>query len=114
MDAAGRRRLQQDFTRLAGGDREAFNAVFTALRPLLRRFALRALPEADADDAAQEALVKVFFRASEFDPHRDALSWVLGIAAYEMKTARRRRQRRREEEAVPERMAARVDPLPSP
>jgi len=41
--------------------------------------------------------VKVFARAAVFDARRDALHWTLGIAAYEIKTARRRRQRRRED-----------------
>jgi RNA polymerase sigma factor (sigma-70 family) len=82
--------------RLAEGDREAFHAVFVRLWPLLRGFLGRHLPFEDAEDAAQEALVKVFARASEYDPRRDALSWALGVAAYEVKTARRKRQRRRE------------------
>jgi len=96
VDQVSRRRLQQDLTRLADGDREAFHPVFVALLPILRRFASRSLPSTEAEDAAQEALVKLFLRASEFDRERDALSWALGIAAYEVKTSRRRRERRRE------------------
>jgi RNA polymerase sigma factor (sigma-70 family) len=98
-------------TRLAEGDRDAFAPVFSALHPLLRRFAARSLPEVEADDAAQEALVRVFFRATEFDPTRDALSWALGIAAYEIKSSRRRRGRRREDSAD---ATGREDPAPSP
>jgi RNA polymerase sigma-70 factor (ECF subfamily) len=97
VDQALRDRLQQDLTRLAQGDREAFHPVFVSLLPLLRRFAARSLPAADAEDAAQEALVKVFLRAAEFDPGRDALSWILGIGAYEIKTVRRKKERRRED-----------------
>jgi RNA polymerase sigma factor (sigma-70 family) len=97
VDSAERRRLHEDLTRLADGDREAFHPVFVCLWPLLRRFAARHLSGAEADDVAQEALVRVFLRAAEFDPSRDGLSWVLGIAAYEIKTARRRRQRRGEQ-----------------
>jgi len=83
---------------LADGDRSAFDAVFAALWPVLRRFAERALPDpAAAEDAAQSSLLKVFSRAAEFDPSRDALSWVLGIAAYECRTVRKRRARRRED-----------------
>lgn len=100
--------------RLADGDREAFHPVFVALLPLLRRFASHGLPEADADDAAQEALVKVYRRVAEFDRSRDALSWILGIAAYEIKTARRRRQRRREVNEAPSEGAAREDPVATP
>jgi RNA polymerase sigma-70 factor, ECF subfamily len=111
VDPTSRRRLTQDLTRLADGDREAFSPVFVALLPLLRRFACRSLPHAEAEDAAQEALVKVFLRATEFDPSRDALSWALGIAAYEVKTTRKRRERRRESA---DDVAAREDPAPSP
>lgn len=96
MDRAQREALHRDVARLADGDRDAFHPVFVRLWPLLRGFVERHLPPEDAEDAAQEALVKVFARAAEFDPKRDALSWALGIAAYEIKTARRRRQRRRE------------------
>jgi DNA-directed RNA polymerase specialized sigma24 family protein len=97
VDRARRDVLQRDLARLADGDREAFHPVFVCLWPLLRGFAGRYLPAPDAEDAAQEALVKVFARAAVFDARRDALSWTLGIAAYEIKTVRRRRQRRRED-----------------
>lgn len=97
MDRARREALQGDLARLADGDRDAFHPVFVCLWPLLRGFASRYLPAGDAEDAAQEALVKVFARAAVFDARRDALHWTLGIAAYEIKTARRRRQRRRED-----------------
>jgi RNA polymerase sigma factor (sigma-70 family) len=88
--------LQRHLERLADGDREAFHAVFVRLWPLLRGFAARCLPWAEAEDAAQEALLRVFSRAAEFDRQRDALSWVLGIAAYEIRSARQRHRRRRE------------------
>ncbi len=114
MDQAGRLRLQDDLARLGAGDRAAFHPVFAALLPLLRRFACRSLPGADAEDAAQEALVKVFLRASEFDPMRDALSWTLGIAAFEIRTARRRRGRRREVDADSAQLAVQHDPAASP
>ena len=113
MDLASRRRLQDDLIRLADGDREAFHTVFVAMLPLLRRFTSRSLPIGDAEDAAQEALVKVFFRAAEFDRTRDALSWILAIAAYEVKTARRRGQRRRET-GTPLEIASLEAPLPTP
>jgi RNA polymerase sigma factor (sigma-70 family) len=113
VDQAKRRRLNEDLARLADGDREAFHPVFVALLPLLRGFAARALPHGEAEDVAQEALVKVFSRAREFDPSRDALSWILGITAYEIKTARRRRERRRETD-VPDEVSLRRDPVPTP
>ncbi len=97
MDAGGRFALQRDLTALARGDRAAFDRVFLQLWPLLRGFAGRCLPAADAEDAAQEALLRVFLRASEFDPGRDGLSWALGIAAWQIRTVRTRTRRRREE-----------------
>src|SRR5688500_12418600 len=100
--------------RLADGDREAFHPVFVALLPLLRGFAARGLPHPEAEDTAQEALVKIYSRAHEFDATRDALSWALGVAAYEIKTARRRRERRRESDGASETLAQREDPARSP
>jgi RNA polymerase sigma-70 factor (ECF subfamily) len=93
--------------RLADGDRDAFGPAFALLRPLVERFCARLLPEGtDAEDAAQAALLKVFTRAADFDASRDALPWVLSLAAYECRTWRNARRRRREEapvdEAVPD------------
>jgi RNA polymerase sigma-70 factor, ECF subfamily len=83
--------------RLARGDRSAFDRVYAEARPLLERFTSRALGGgADAEDAAQQALLQVFSRASEYQPGRSAAAWMLGIAAYEVRTARKRRARRRE------------------
>ena len=98
MDRSAREALQRGMCALADGDRSAFDPVFAALWPLLRRFAERALLDPSAgEDAAQSALVKVFSCAAEFDPERDALSWALGIAAYECRTARKKQARRRED-----------------
>lgn len=89
--------VQQLMVRLADGDRTAFDPLYRALWPIVRRFASRVLAGSpDAEDAAQGALVKVFARASEFDPERSALAWVLGVTAYECRTLRKRRARRRE------------------
>lgn len=76
------------------------------LWPQLRAFAGRFAGEADGDDAAQAAILKVFSRASEYDRERDALAWALGIAAWECRTLRRRRERRREELALASEAAA--------
>ena len=97
MDGAARAQLHQCMVRLADGDRSAFSPVYQALWPVLRAFVGRQLPMPESEDAAQEALLKVFARASDFDPERDALTWVLGIAAFEIRTARKRSSRRRED-----------------
>ena len=58
MEQVERERLHQAMGRLADGDRNAFDLVFTAIWPVLRRFALRVMGSpADAEDAAQAALV---------------------------------------------------------
>jgi RNA polymerase sigma-70 factor (ECF subfamily) len=89
--------LQRSLTRLADGDRAAFRPVFDLAWPKAREIAFRFMrQDADADDAAQGALMKLFQRASEFDPDRDALAWIIGIVTYECLTIRRRRMRRKE------------------
>jgi RNA polymerase sigma-70 factor (ECF subfamily) len=100
--------------RLADGDRAALPPAFDLLWPLLRRFTGRHLPTGESEDAAQEALLKIFFRAAEFDPSRSALAWVLGVAAFEIRTARRRAGRRREEGGIERVAETSRDPRPTP
>lgn len=95
-----RAELRRLMGRLADGDRTAFGRAFALLWPRLRAFAVRWAGPADGEDAAQAALLKVFSRASDYDPERDALVWALGIAAWECRTLRRRRERRREQPAL--------------
>jgi RNA polymerase sigma-70 factor (ECF subfamily) len=90
--------IQALLKRLADGDRSAVEPAFAALWPLLRRFSARALHhEADAEDAAQQALAKVFEQSSRFDAERDGVAWALTIASFECRTLRRKLQRRRED-----------------
>lgn len=97
MDRLERARLHEAMTRLAAGDRDAFQAVYDRAWPEVRGLALRLLRDpVAAEDAAQDALLKVFERASVFDPERDALPWILGTAAWECRTARTRGRRRKE------------------
>ena len=114
MERVARAALQRQLERLADGDRDAFHPLFVRLWPLLRGFAARCLPREEAEDAAQEALLRVFARAAEFDRCRDALSWVLGIAAYEIRTARQRRRRRQRREHPDDALAVQPDPGRSP
>jgi RNA polymerase sigma-70 factor (ECF subfamily) len=107
MDAPRRAELDRLCARLAEGDRSAFTPLFDALWPPLRGFCRRALGNhADGDDVAQQALVNLFARAAEYDRDRDALSWALGIAAWECRSHRRRAGRRREQALVGEAPAA--------
>jgi RNA polymerase sigma-70 factor (ECF subfamily) len=86
----------------AAGDRAAFQPLFDALWPILLSFASRTLePLADAEDAAQQAMLKVFSRIADFDRARDGVSWALGIAGYEVMSLRKQRARRRETGEAP-------------
>jgi RNA polymerase sigma-70 factor (ECF subfamily) len=99
LERPEREALQRDLERLADGDRAAFRPVFAAAWPKVRAVALRMMPHAaDAEDAAQAALIKLFERVGEWDRRRDALAWIVGIAAYECMTIRKKRQRRREQD----------------
>lgn len=83
--------------RLADGDRSVFSLVFTQLWAPMQRFCSSLLKhEADAADAAQQAMTKIFERASDYDPKRPAMPWALSIAAWECRTLQRKRFRRRE------------------
>src|SRR5688500_8397601 len=107
MDDRARRQATDLLAALADGDRAAFSPLYASLWPRVRAFCRRTLgSEADGDDAAQEALVKVFERAVEFDRERDAVSWALGIAAWQYRTHRRRRRRRGEVELPEEPLGA--------
>ena len=97
MDSAARAQLQRDMVSLADGDRSAFSPMYRVLWPVLRIFVSRQLPAPDSEDVAQEALLKIFARASHFDPERDALAWAVAITAFEVRTARKRIERRKED-----------------
>ena len=97
MDAIGKAALQRELTALARGDRTAFDPLFRRTWPLVRGFAASSLPAAEAEDAAQESMLRIFSRASEFDPSRDALAWILGVSGWQIRTHRTRARRRREE-----------------
>jgi RNA polymerase sigma-70 factor (ECF subfamily) len=112
VDREEKDRLQVLMVRLADGDRAAFEPIYEALWPVVRRFAERTLAGSpDAEDAAQVAFMKLFSRVSEFDPRRDAVTWVLGVAAHECRTFRQKQRRRKEEPEIGgERQAS--DPSP--
>jgi DNA-directed RNA polymerase specialized sigma24 family protein len=96
VEQGERAELRRLIGRLAEGDRTAFGPAFALLWPQLRAFAVRLAGEADGEDAAQAALLKVFAQASAYDRERDPVPWALGIAAWECRTLRRARGRRSE------------------
>ena len=97
MTPEARAEIQALLVRLSDGDRSAVEPAFRALWPILGAFSARALGrDAEAEDAAQQTLLKVFAQAASFDHERDGVAWVLTIASYECRTFRRRAARRRE------------------
>jgi len=103
--------VTQALTRLADGDRSAFDTVYEAAWPRVRALAARMLGEHPAaEDVAQDALLTVFDRASAYDPAvGPAIPWILGIAGWAVRT-RRQRVARRREEPVPAGLTSGGDP----
>ena len=66
----------------ARGDREAFAALFAHFAPRVKGFLLRlGLPDAQAEELAQETLLTVWRRAEQFDPATNgAAAWIFTIA----------------------------------
>jgi RNA polymerase sigma-70 factor (ECF subfamily) len=103
VDSTRRAALNLALRRLQGGERSAARDVFELGWPSLRSFAsrwLRGSPQ--AEDVAQEALVKVFAQVQDFDPGKDALSWMLEVTVWECKSERTRVRRRAEVAEPPE------------
>ncbi len=103
--------LDEALARVAQGDRRAFDAVFDAAWPRTLAWCARSLSDPrDAEDAAQRALERVFEQAVDYDPRRSALSWILTIAAYEVRTARQRRRREQARVSSLDALDARAQP----
>lgn len=82
---------------LAEGHREAFTPAFQLLWPAISRLCTGVMGgEADGADAAQTSMLRILERANEYDWHRPALPWALGIATWECRTLLKRRARLRE------------------
>ena len=97
MNKREREEIHNAIVRFADGERDAFRAVFQGLWPVLVAFTHgMGLDGADAEDAAQRALLKVFSRISDLDRDRDGVTWALTLGAYEVLTLRKQRARRRE------------------
>jgi len=95
MNADARKRVNALMIRLADGDRSVFDEVYAALWVVISAFCGKMLPGADAEDAAQQTLLKVFSRASTFDRMGDAFTWAVTIATWEVRTIRKQMTRAR-------------------
>jgi RNA polymerase sigma-70 factor, ECF subfamily len=97
-----RGQLDRWMTAAADGDRGAIDPLFHALWPIVVGYAGKLLGDpALAEDAAQDALVKLFAQVDRWDRERSALTWALAIATWECRTIRRRIQRRAESADLP-------------
>ena len=77
------------------GDTAAYNALVTAHRDMAFRVAyLVTGSAADAEDAAQEALVKAFQKIRRYDPARPFRPWLMKIVGNEARNHRRAAGRR--------------------
>lgn len=81
---------------LARGERGAADDVFRLLWPALKSFAAKWLDGSpQAEDMAQQALLKVFAQAADFEAGRDALTWALEVTVWECRSERQRLRRGR-------------------
>lgn len=82
--------------RLADGDRRALREVHDAVRGPMLRAAERVLGGGEeAEDAAQNALQKLFAQAADFDRSRRVVPWAVALAVFEARTLRKKTQRRK-------------------
>jgi RNA polymerase sigma-70 factor (ECF subfamily) len=67
---------------VAMGDREAFRALYDAVAPRLRGWALRSTGDAGrAEDIVHEVMLRLWHHADRYDPARaSAQAWVFAIA----------------------------------
>jgi len=79
--------------RVAGGDRDAFAALYRRRRPDVYRFALHVSgSESVADDVTQDVFMTLIHDASRYRPGRaPVVSWLLGIARNHVRRALQRR-----------------------
>lgn len=101
MSIAGRDELVLWLNATATGDQQAFQKLYEATAAQLYALLLRILRNPDhAQDALQDAYVKVWQRADTYAPDRGApLTWLLSIARYRALDIMRSR---RSEVAMPE------------
>jgi RNA polymerase sigma-70 factor (ECF subfamily) len=86
--------LDEAMLRLAQGDRDAFDVVFRGVWPRMLRLCQASLrDDADAEDAAQAALTRLFEQAWRYDADRPCLSWALSLAWWECRSVHRQRGR---------------------
>lgn len=82
--------------RLQSGDRSAAETLFRLLWPVVSALTRRMLhDQAQAQDVAQESILKLFAQAGQFRQDGDALAWALAITGWECRSELRRQGRQR-------------------
>lgn len=96
-----RNQLEEWLKATSGGDQQAFQSLYEATSPHLYALLMRILRNPDgAQDALQDAYVKIWQKAATYTPDRGApLTWLLSIARYRALDMLRRR---RPEVAMPD------------
>lgn len=90
--------LDELMCRVADGDRAATEPLFKILLPIVVRFIRKNLNGSqDAEDLAQQVMIKIFSQAHKFDRSLKTLPWVFTIAHFECKTHNRKIFRGRED-----------------
>jgi len=83
--------------RVAAGDARAFRQICDEHLPAILRFATRLLQnDAEAHDVAQETFLKVWLKASEYQPKARITTWIHSIARHLSIDRLRQRQSRGE------------------
>lgn len=99
---------------VAGGDKDAVAPLYSVLLPIAESSARRRLPrDADWQDVAQRALVRLFEEAPSWRPDGDVRAWCLALVYWECRTELKRlaRQRPRQQDIDnPALATALVDP----
>jgi len=97
-----RRAINELMSAAADGERAAIDPLFAALWPIVVGYTTRWLGDAGlAEDAAQDALVKLFGQLARYERDRDGLTWALCHATWQCRTVRRSRARHHERAALP-------------
>lgn len=104
---AAREHLRQAMTRLAGGERDALEAIYRATSAKLFGICFRILgDEKEAEDALQDVYVNLWRRAGRYDPDRASpIAWLATFARNcaidRLRSGRARRGSLPVEEAAP-------------
>lgn len=88
---------------VAARDLAAFAELYDRYAPRIHAWAAHLLGPVEAEDASQEILLRIWHKASQFDPGRGRFaSWALAIARHELIARAKRRTHEQRAQAVGE------------